>query len=113
MGKKDPHAGRVECVVSLWSTDHGSGFLMAPDGRRGYVHRSECNGSELEVGQTVSATIHPDPYNPGKWLAMEVQPLTGQDDPDPSSWQEDPDPSASNYGHSRQEDSDTSAGNYG
>mmetsp|Transcript_125584 Transcript_125584/g.217741 ORF Transcript_125584/g.217741 Transcript_125584/m.217741 type:complete len:468 (+) Transcript_125584:47-1450(+) len=65
-------ANRVEGVVSQWN-ERGFGFISLSDGKRAYVHNSECGGQHLTQGENVSAIIESDPTNPGKYCAKQVQ----------------------------------------
>jgi len=62
--------GRLDGTVSSWSGTYG--FLMMVDGRRAYVHTSQCAGLALFQGETVSAELSEDQKNPGKWQACNV-----------------------------------------
>jgi cold shock CspA family protein len=62
----------VKGTVSEWNP-RGFGFVMMEDGRRAYVHSSQCPfGQHLSKGETIFATIVPDPSNPGKFAAHSV-----------------------------------------
>lgn len=65
---------RTSGKVSDWNSS-GFGFVMMDDGRRAYVHNSQCGGQHLEVGEPLLADIVPDPRNPGKWAAQNVERL--------------------------------------
>jgi|EP00927_Polykrikos_kofoidii_P059564 cold shock CspA family protein len=64
--------GRMEGVVCEWS-ERGFGFIMFTDGRRAYVHNTQCGGDHLIVGEAVSAVVTADGKNSGKLAAMAVQ----------------------------------------
>jgi len=59
-------------VVTEWSP-RGFGFLMMEDGRRAYVHNSQCGGEHLLQGEVVTAVLVPDAKEPGKWAAHQVK----------------------------------------
>merc|ERR1711871_562946 len=64
--------GMLSGTVSQWNVG-GYGFVDLVDGRRAYVHASECPGGEhLACGETVSTYVSPDPQNPGKWCCHGV-----------------------------------------
>lgn len=63
---------RVDGVVTDWNP-RGFGFIMFSDGRRAYVHNSQCNGMHLHQGDQVSAIVGRDPVNPDKLSAHDVQ----------------------------------------
>eukprot|EP00419_Tripos_fusus_P026572 CAMPEP_0172715194 /NCGR_PEP_ID=MMETSP1074-20121228/67400_1 /TAXON_ID=2916 /ORGANISM="Ceratium fusus, Strain PA161109" /LENGTH=492 /DNA_ID=CAMNT_0013539747 /DNA_START=85 /DNA_END=1563 /DNA_ORIENTATION=+ len=65
-------AERVEGVVSDWHP-RGYGFIMCTDGRRAYVHNSQCGGAHLAQGEQVTCTLGPDTMNPEKLAAFDVQ----------------------------------------
>lgn len=62
---------RLEGVVAQWQSK-GFGFIHFGDGRRAYVHNSACGGAHLREGQIVTAEVHEDTKNPGKWCAHNV-----------------------------------------
>jgi len=62
---------RCNGVVSQW-TERGYGFIHFTDGRRAYVHNSQCGGQHLTQGEPVSAIVMEDSKNPGKLAAMHV-----------------------------------------
>lgn len=59
-------------TVAEWNP-RGFGFISFDDGRRAYVHSSQCSGEHLEPGEKVAAVVVPDPTHPGKWQAQGVQ----------------------------------------
>lgn len=63
--------GRIQAQVTQWSGTYG--FVQLEDGRRAYVHNSQCGGAVLQEGELVFCRITEDPRNPGKWQAVEVQ----------------------------------------
>lgn len=62
---------RLDGVVIDWKESFG--FIQFSDGRRAYVHNSAAGGSSLLAGQEVTGLLAPDPKNPGKWQAQEVE----------------------------------------
>jgi len=68
-------AGRLEGIVAEWTGNPGYGFIHFADGRRAYVHNSQCGGSALIKGTAVTGLIAEDPKNPGKWQAQSVAAL--------------------------------------
>eukprot|EP00927_Polykrikos_kofoidii_P085527 TRINITY_DN9330_c0_g1_i1.p1 TRINITY_DN9330_c0_g1~~TRINITY_DN9330_c0_g1_i1.p1 ORF type:complete len:551 (+),score=96.51 TRINITY_DN9330_c0_g1_i1:137-1789(+) len=62
---------RVEGTVTQF--ERGYGFITFVDRRHAFVHQSQCGGQPLNVGQTVTANLQPDPRNPGKWMATDVR----------------------------------------
>lgn len=65
---------RTSGKVAEWNSS-GFGFVMMDDGRRAYVHNSQCGGQHLDVGELINADIVPDPRNAGKWAAQNVERL--------------------------------------
>jgi len=65
-------AVRLSGKVSEWNPS-GFGFVMMDDGRRAYVHNSQCGGQHLEAGELIAADVVPDPRNVGKWAAQNVE----------------------------------------
>eukprot|EP00927_Polykrikos_kofoidii_P079007 TRINITY_DN757_c0_g1_i4.p1 TRINITY_DN757_c0_g1~~TRINITY_DN757_c0_g1_i4.p1 ORF type:complete len:674 (+),score=108.63 TRINITY_DN757_c0_g1_i4:85-2022(+) len=65
-------SGRAEGIVQEWN-ERGYGFIGFADGRRAYVHNSQCGGAHLTKGETVSAVVTEDQKNPGKFQATAVQ----------------------------------------
>merc|ERR1712232_758703 len=78
------HVPRQECsgVVSDWNPK-GFGFAMFEDGRRAYIHNSQCGGEHLSVGEGILAQLAPDERSPGKWQAVNIT-RTGTLDDTPS-----------------------------
>mmetsp|Transcript_7390 Transcript_7390/g.20705 ORF Transcript_7390/g.20705 Transcript_7390/m.20705 type:complete len:508 (-) Transcript_7390:302-1825(-) len=70
----------MEGVVAEWN-ERGFGFIQFSDGRRAYVHKSECGGQPLFQGQSVIASVVEDRLNPGKWSAQGVARIGEPDDP--------------------------------
>eukprot|EP00928_Gymnodinium_smaydae_P088523 TRINITY_DN72599_c0_g1_i1.p1 TRINITY_DN72599_c0_g1~~TRINITY_DN72599_c0_g1_i1.p1 ORF type:complete len:585 (-),score=152.97 TRINITY_DN72599_c0_g1_i1:18-1772(-) len=68
-------ASRAEGVVAEWNAQRGFGFILLSDGRRSYVHVSQCGGEALRVGQAVTAELAQDARNPGKLSARRVERL--------------------------------------
>jgi len=68
---EDGGASSCSGVVAEWNPK-GFGFINLEDGRRAYVHNSQCGGEHLEAGESVSADIAPDERTPGKWQALNV-----------------------------------------
>jgi len=66
-GNETPQEG----VVSQWN-ERGFGFIHFTDGRRAYVHHSECGGQHLTEGEVVTAVVVQDAQNPGKYAARQV-----------------------------------------
>eukprot|EP00927_Polykrikos_kofoidii_P069407 TRINITY_DN6486_c0_g1_i2.p1 TRINITY_DN6486_c0_g1~~TRINITY_DN6486_c0_g1_i2.p1 ORF type:complete len:623 (+),score=119.54 TRINITY_DN6486_c0_g1_i2:54-1871(+) len=66
---------RHEGVCAQWS-ERGYGFIHFGDGRRAYVHNSQCGGEHLVVGEAVTCLLIPDEKNPGKLQARSVERLT-------------------------------------
>mmetsp|Transcript_47890 Transcript_47890/g.145428 ORF Transcript_47890/g.145428 Transcript_47890/m.145428 type:complete len:635 (+) Transcript_47890:69-1973(+) len=64
-------SGRLQGTVAQWSGTWG--FVHFCDGRRAFVHASECSEGELTVGQSVVGSLMEDPKNPGKWQARSVE----------------------------------------
>lgn len=58
-------------VVSEWNP-RGFGFAVFEDGRRAYIHNSQCGGDHLQTGEVVTADLVPDERSPGKWQAHNV-----------------------------------------
>lgn len=67
---------RAEGCVTDWNPK-GYGFIMCTDGRRAYVHSSQCGGAHLAVGEPVNCIIGPDSVNPEKLAAFDVQRVDG------------------------------------
>lgn len=66
-----PHVARkLQGQVAQWSGSYG--FVQFADGRRAYVHSSQCGGVTLSEGDDVFANIAEDTRNPGKWQATDV-----------------------------------------
>jgi len=65
-----------EGIVTQFELDKGWGFITVTDGRRAYVHNSECGGQPLNVGQKVVAVLTTDPKNPSKWMGTKIQRTT-------------------------------------
>lgn len=80
--------GRVECVVQEWH-ERGFGFIELSDGRRAYVHNSQCGGEHLQKGEAVTALITTDSKNPGKLAAHSVQRGLPGEDGVVTEWKED------------------------
>merc|ERR1719387_1340242 len=72
MPAQEPEAMRAAGTVDEWSPK-GFGFGTMQDGRRVYIHNSQCGGEHLMAGDVFMATIMPDPKTPGKWSAMAVE----------------------------------------
>jgi len=68
-----PPASSTRCsgVVTDWN-GRGFGFITLDDGRRAYVHNSQCCGEHLEEGESIDADVVPDERTPGKWQALNV-----------------------------------------
>eukprot|EP00927_Polykrikos_kofoidii_P079004 TRINITY_DN757_c0_g1_i1.p1 TRINITY_DN757_c0_g1~~TRINITY_DN757_c0_g1_i1.p1 ORF type:complete len:669 (+),score=97.62 TRINITY_DN757_c0_g1_i1:85-2007(+) len=73
-------SGRAEGIVQEWN-ERGYGFIGFADGRRAYVHNSQCGGAHLTKGETVSAIVSEDQKNPGKLQATAVQRQTSTQSP--------------------------------
>lgn len=69
----DSQGQKVEGVVTSWSSGSTWGFAEFTDGRRAYVHNSACQGTSLTEGQAIIGEVMPDPRNPGKWQAVDVE----------------------------------------
>jgi len=57
--------------VIQWN-ERGFGFIQFADGRRAYVHNTQCGG-HLQEGEVVTALVVQDAQNPGKWAAEAVE----------------------------------------
>eukprot|EP00927_Polykrikos_kofoidii_P078168 TRINITY_DN7501_c1_g1_i1.p1 TRINITY_DN7501_c1_g1~~TRINITY_DN7501_c1_g1_i1.p1 ORF type:complete len:648 (-),score=111.37 TRINITY_DN7501_c1_g1_i1:120-2063(-) len=68
---------REEGIVAEWS-ERGYGFVHFSDGRRAYVHNSQCGSEHLVVGETVRCIVVPDEKNPGKLQAQQVERLNAE-----------------------------------
>eukprot|EP00927_Polykrikos_kofoidii_P065062 TRINITY_DN60859_c0_g1_i1.p1 TRINITY_DN60859_c0_g1~~TRINITY_DN60859_c0_g1_i1.p1 ORF type:complete len:660 (+),score=132.55 TRINITY_DN60859_c0_g1_i1:150-2129(+) len=89
---------RLEGIVTRWN-ERGFGFIEFSEGRRAYVHHSQCGGVHLMVGETVSATLVVDHKNAGKLAAHDVKRGPLGEDGVVSEWREE-----SGYGYMAMDD---------
>jgi len=75
-GCEEQPGARADGCVTEWNPK-GYGFIMCADGRRAYVHSSQCGGAHLAVGERVNCIIGPDSVNPEKLAAFDVQRMDG------------------------------------
>mmetsp|Transcript_2716 Transcript_2716/g.8303 ORF Transcript_2716/g.8303 Transcript_2716/m.8303 type:complete len:688 (-) Transcript_2716:111-2174(-) len=88
MAQPEADSTRQQGVVTEWNA-RGFGFIQFADGRRAYVHNSQCGGEHLLEGETVTAACVDDVQNPGKWAAMSVQRECDGEEGVVSEWKED------------------------